>query len=228
MTSVARLALTAMAVVATAHVTSAQAPSDVFNTPDVQKLVSAGTPERNIQLAGHFAAMSNAYLADAARHNEMAKAYAANPAAGVATALARRAARLGEIAAAAATAAHEMARYHERLAGVAAPAAAAGTAGIHLVTATSQPTASPIDHLALSARTPADHHALEAYFAALAKTATADADTHVRMSVAYRSGVRTAKKDPGLQCELLAKLAREAAQEAKAAALLHRQLAQVG
>ena len=228
MKSLSRLALAAVAILASATLAVAQAPSGVFNKLDVQTLVAAGTPEANATLASHFAALADRYTAEAARHKDMAKAYASNGNRGVATNIAPHCARLADIATESATAAREMARYHEQLAGGNAPIAPKNAGAFQSGKGAPEPNAADLHHLAMMARTPADHRSLEEYFTTLAKKNTADAEDHVRMAQAYRAGVRKSLDDPAAHCDRLAKLAREAATEATAAAELHRQLANVG
>ena len=227
MTSLSRCAFAVAAILASATIALAQTPSGVVNTLEVQALVAAGTPEANATLASHFAALADTYTAEAARHKDMAKAYAGNANRGVATNIAPHCARLADIAAESATAAREMASYHRQLAGGAAATAPKQAATLHAGEGAPTPTAMDLHHMAMMARSPADHHALEEYFTTLARQSTADAEAHVAMAKAYRAGVRKGS-DPALHCDRLAKLARDAAREATEAASLHRQLANVG
>ena len=126
MKSLYRLALTAVAVLASAAIVTAQTASGVVNKLEVQKLVAAGTPEANAALADHFTALADSYTADAARHTDMAKAYSANPVRSVATSSSPHCTRLAEIATESATAAREMAAYHQQLAGGNAGTSATG------------------------------------------------------------------------------------------------------
>jgi hypothetical protein len=80
----------------------------------------------------------------------------------------------------------------------------------------------------MTAGTRADDLALEEYFATLAKKNTAEAEDHVAMAKAYRASPRKGTHDPAVHCDRLARLAREPAQEAAAAATLHKQLANIG
>ena len=223
-----RIALAAIAFFWAASFAAAQAPAGVLNKLDVQKLVAAGTPEANVTLARHFTALADGYAAEAARHKDMAAAYAGNPNRSVVTNIAPHCKRLGDLANEEASAAREMAKYHEQLAGGAKANLPKDATAFHAGKGAPEPTGGDLHHLAMMARTPADHHALEEYFTTLAKKNTADAESHVAMAQLYRAGVRKGGGDPAAHCDHLVKLAREAAKEATEAASLHRQLANVG
>jgi hypothetical protein len=121
-----------------------------------------------------------------------------------------------------------MTAYHTRLAGGLAAPIPRGGAQFHGGEGAPEPTAADLHHLAMMARTPADHRSLEEYFTTLAKKHTTAAEEHVQMARAYRASVRKGGGDPAAHCDRLAKLSREAAAEATGAAQLHRQLANVG
>ena len=223
-----RIALAAFALLWATSFVAAQTPSGVLNKLEVQKLVAADTPEANATLARHFAAVADGYAAEAARHKDMAAAYGSNPNRSVATNIASHCKRLGDLATESAGAAREMARYHEQLASGAKATAPKKAAVFHGGKGASEPTAGDLHHLAMMARTAADHHALEEYFMTLAKKNTDDAESHTAMAQLYRAGVRKSVGDPAAHCDRLVKLAREAAKEATEAATLHRQLANIG
>ena len=183
--------------------------------------------EANATLASHFSALADGYAADAVRHKDMAKAYAANANRGVATNIAPHCARLAEISTESAAAARDMAAYHERLAAGVAAAAPSTAGAFHSGKGAPEPNAGDLHHLAMMARTAADHRSLEEYFVTLAKKNTADAESHAGMARTYRAGAYKGSGDPAAHCDRLVKLAREAAKEATEAATLHRQLANV-
>lgn len=223
-----RLALVAVAVVASATLAFAQAPSGLVNKLELQKLIAAGTPESNATLAGHFTALADSYTADAARHKNMAQAYRASSPRSPAIGAAAHCDRLAKLATESAAAAREMATYHERLAGGGSAAAPKDAAKFHAGEGAPAPNAVDMHHLAMTARTPADHRSLEEYFTTLAKKSTADAESHALMAQAYRAGSRKGLNDPAAHCDRLVKLSRDAAKEATEAASLHRQLANIG
>jgi hypothetical protein len=227
MKSFSRFALTAVAILASAAIAAAQAPSGVVNKLEVQKLVAAGTPEANATLAGHFNALADTYTADAARHKGMAQAYRANANRSIVTGAADHCERLAKLATESAATAREMATYHQQLLAGGSATAPKNTGRLHSGEGAPEPNAVDLHHLAMAAGTPADHRSLEEYFTTLANKHLATADDHVRMAQAYRAGVRKGSNDPAAHCDRLAKLSRDAAKEATGAASLHRQLAHV-
>lgn len=218
----------AVAVVGVAAVAAAQTPARLLNRLEVQRLVAADTPAANVALAGHFAALADRYAADAAGHKAMGKAYSANAYRSAVTNASRHCERLASLAAESSGAAREMAKYHRDLAGGAAAVVPKGAAAFQGGKGAPEPTEHDLHHLATTAKTRADHLMLEEYFATLAKTNTTEGEDHVAMAGAYRAGVRNGNYDPAVHCDRLAKLAREAAKEAAAAAALHKQLANIG
>lgn len=223
-----RVVVAAAAIVGTAALAAAQAPSGVLNKLEVQKLVAAETPEASIALAGHFTALADRYTADAARHKAMGQAYKANANKSAATSAADHCARLATFAADSATTARELAKFHQDLAGGKAALVPKGAAALQGGKGAPEPTADELHHLAMMARTRTDHLSLEEYFLTVAKKNTAEAEDYVAVAKAYRAGVRKGTYDPAVGFDRLAKLARDAAKEAAEAASLHKQLANIG
>ena len=223
-----RVACAAIALVGFAAVAAAQAPAGVLNKLEVQKLVAAETPEASLALAAHFTALADRYTADAAKHKAMGQAYKANANRSAVTSAANHCERLAALARESAPVARELANYHLKLAGGESAVLPKGATELHAGKGAPEPTADQLHHLAMAARTRADHLALEEYFATLAKKNTAEADDHVTMAKAYRAGVRKGAYDPAVNCDRLARIAREAAKEATEAATLHQQLADIG
>jgi hypothetical protein len=228
MKSLSRLALAAVAILASAAFASAQTQSGVVNKLEVQRLVASGTPEANATLATHFAELADRYAADAARHKDMAQAYKANSNRSPATGAAAHCDRLAALATESAAEAREMVTYHEQLATGVVATVPRNAAKFDAGKGAPEPTAGDLHHLAMMAMTPAEHRSLEEYFTTLAKKNTADADAHAAIARSYRAGVHKGGGDPADHCDRLAKLAREAAKEATEAASLHRQLANIG
>jgi len=222
------LFVAAVAIVGTAALAAAQAPSGVLNKLEVQKLVAAETAEASVALAGHFAALADRYTADAAKHKAMGQAYKASANRSVATSAADHCARLATLATESATAARELVKYHRDLAGGKAAVVPKGAAALQGGKGAPEPTADQLHQMAMAARTRADHLSLEEYFATLAKKNTAEAEDYVAVAKAYRAGARKGTYDPAVGFDHLAKLARDAAKEAAAAANLHKQLANIG
>jgi hypothetical protein len=223
-----RVLFAAVVLAGAAAVAAAQAPAGVLNKLEVQKLVTADTPEANAALAAHFTALADGYAADAARHKAMGQAYSANANRAAVTNAGKHCERLAALAAESATTAREMAKHHQDLAGGRPAVVPRGGAAFQGGKGAPEPTPDQLHHLAMTAKTRADHLALEEYFATLAKKNTAEAEEHVAMARAYRAGVRKGTYDPAVHCDRLARLTREAAKEATAAANLHKQLATIG
>ena len=228
MKAIYRVAVAAVALVGTAALAAAQAPSGVLNKLEVQKLVAAETPEASVALAAHFTALADRYTADAAKHKAMGQAYKSNANRSAATSAADHCVRLATFATESATAARELVKYHRDLAGGKAAVVPKGAAALQGGRGAPDPTADQLHHLAMMARTRADHLSLEEYFLTVAKKNTAEAEDYVVMAKAYRAGVRKGTYDPAVGFDRLAKLARDAAKEAAEAANLHKQLANVG
>jgi len=223
-----RLTVAAVAIVGTAALAAAQAPSGVLNKLEVQKLVAAETPEASVALAGHFTALADRYTADAAKHKAMGQAYTANANRSAVTSAAAHCERLATFATDSATAARELAKYHRDLAGGKAAVVPKGAAVLQAGKGAPEPTKDQLHQMAMAARTRADHLSLEEYFLTVAKKNTAEAEDYVTLAKAYRVGVRKGTYDPAVGFDRLAKLARDAAKEAAEAANLHKQLANIG
>ena len=228
MKAIYRVAVAAVALVGTAALAAGQAPSGVLNKLEVQKLVAAGTAEASVALAAHFTALADRYTADAAGHKAMGQAYKANANRSAATSAADHCERLATLATESATAARALVTYHRDLAGGKAAALPKGASAFQGGKGAPDPTADQLHHLAMMARTRADHLSLEEYFATLAKKNTAEAEDYAAVAKAYRAGARKGTYDPAVGFDHLAKLARDAAKEAAAAANLHKQLANIG
>jgi hypothetical protein len=204
-------------------VASAQDTSPaLLNALEVQRLVARSAPGDHVQLSAHFTAVADNYAAEAKRHTSMSRGAVGNPSRSLVTSLGAHCKRLAELNTESATALRELAAHHLKLsAGASAPAPAAG-ARFEAGAGARVPTDQELSALAGSAQTPAEHGALEAYFVTLAKRYSADADAHAALAKAYRGG---RFPQVAVHCERAAKLARDAANEANAAAAMHRTLA---
>ena len=219
------LAIGTLAALMFAGTAAAQAPSPILNTFEVQKLVASSAPADNAKLAAHFTALANRYDADAKRHTAMARAFIAAPTRRVpANNAADHCKRLAQLNTDAAKTLRELAMHHETLAAGVPSTAPKGGAKFEGGTGAPEPTDVELSALAARADTPAEHHALEEYFATASKRYTTDASAHVTMAQAYR-GTRIAQAAD--HCERLARQLRDAAKEATAAAAMHKQLAGV-
>ena len=190
--------------------------------------MAAETPEASVALAAHFDALADRYLADAANHKAMGQAYKANANRSAVTSAAAHCDRLAKLASDSAAAARELAKYHRDLAGGKAVVLPKGATALQGGKGAPDPTAEQLHHLAMMARTRADHLSLQEYFATLAKKNTAEAEDYATMAKAYRAGVRKGTYDAAVTFDHLARIARDAAKEAAEAAALHKQLANIG
>ena len=222
-----RILAAAVAVVATAGMVHSQT-SDTVSSLEVKRLVAEGTPAANATLAKHFAALADRYTSEAAAHTAMASAYTGNPNHSLSGNMGVHCKRLADLATTSANTAREMVTYYNNLAAGAAAEAPKGSGPFNAGAGAPAPTTEELKRLAASARTPADHRALEEYFLTLAKRDTADAKEHAATANTFRvSGPRRGAEFAATHCDNLAKLARDAAKEADAAASMHRQLANV-
>lgn len=223
-----RVAVAAVAIVGSAALAAAQAPSGVLNKLEVQKLVAAETAEASVALAAHFDALAARYLADAAKHKAMGQAYKANANRSAVTSAAGHCERLAKLGSDSAAAAGELATYHRELAAGKAAVLPKGAAALQGGKGAPDPTAEQLHHLAMMTRARADHLSLQEYFATLAKKNTAEAEDYTTMAKAYRAGARKGPYDAAVTFDRLAKIARDAAKEAAEAAAVHQQLATIG
>jgi len=209
-----RVVVAAVAIVGTAALAAAQTPSGVLNKLEVQKLVAAETPEASVALAAHFDALADRYLADAANHKAMGQAYKANANRSAVTSAADHCDRLAKLANDSAAAARELAKYHRDLSGGKAAVLPKGAAALQGGKGAPDPTGEQLHHLAMMARTRADHLSLQEYFATLAKKNTAEAEDYTTMAKAYRAGAHKGTYDAAVTFDRLARIARDAAKEA--------------
>ena len=165
------LTFAALALLAFTTGASAQdkAPVRPLNAAEVQQLVAHNGPADHARLSTHFAALADRYEAQAKLHASMSRAPVGNPSRNLAVGVNAHCKRLAELNTEAASVVRELQGHHMSLAtgqpSVAPAAGAAFEAGAGATAATAQDLAK----LAETARTPADHKALQTYFAALAK-----------------------------------------------------------
>lgn len=223
-----RILIAAAAVLMVAGPATAQNSLGLLNSFEVKRLVTAGTPEANATLAKHFGALADRYAAEAASHKAMAGAYVGNPNHPFGGSMSIHCRKLAEVATESANTAREMVTYHNNLAAGVAAEAPKGAAAFDAGAGAPAPTTEELKRLAASAGTPADHRALEEYYLTLAKQHTASAKEHATMANSYRVSGQRNPEYAATHCDRLAKLAREAAAEATAAANQHHQLANIG
>jgi hypothetical protein len=220
-----RLSVVAAALLAFAGTATAQdKSSSLLNTLEVRQLVARAEPADNARLSAHFLALANRYTAEAKRHLSMSQSFVGNPSRNLGTGLSVHCKRLAELNTESATTVRELAAYHEKLAAGAPATPPRDGARFQGGAGASEPTEKELNALAAKAGTPAEHHALEEYFLTLAKRYTTAADEHVTLAATFR-GTKIAQASA--IHDHLARLARDSAKEATAAAEMHKQLANV-
>jgi hypothetical protein len=221
--------LAAAVVSAIAGTATAQTRSGVLNTLHVQRLVATDTPASHAALSRHFIALADVYAAKAARYNGMASVASGNPNRTAPVTTSARRVRQAEEMTTLWHAARAMAAYHQLLSVGASPTAPAHRSALDGGFGARVPTAAELAEFAASARTTADHRALEEYFRLVADRSALDAQDHAAMANGFRaSGQRRGSELAAMHCDRLGKLSRAAAKDASAAAAHHRQLASIG
>jgi hypothetical protein len=199
-----------------------QKTSPLLNNVAVRELVTRGEPADHARLGAHFTALEHRYAAEVKRHTTMAKSFGGNPNRSIGAGMTIHCQRLAELNTQSAATLRELTAYHEKLASGAPATAPAAGARFEGGAGAPAPTDQELSVLAAKATTPADHRALDEYFATLAKRYAADAEAHTTLALTYR-GTRIAQA--AVHHERLAMLTRDEAKEATAAAEMHRQLA---
>ena len=220
-----RLVVVAAALLAFAGTVTAQdKPNSLLNTLEVRQLVARAEPADNARLSAHFSALADRYTAEARRHLSMSQSFVGNPSRNLGTGMSVHCKRLAELNTESATTVRELAAYHEKLAAGAPATPPRDGARFQGGAGAPEPTEKELNALATKAGTPAEHHALEEYFLTLAKRYTTAADEHVTLAATFR-GTKIAQASA--IHDHLARLARDSAKEATAAAEMHKQLANV-
>ena len=217
-----RFCLTAAVVIVASSATMVLAQgrsSPVLNSIEVQMLVKNDQPADNAKLSAHFAALAEQYDLDARRHENMARAFIASPTRRTpANTAADHCKRLAQLNTESAKILRELAAFHEARAAGKTASIPKGAGPFHSGAGALTPADDELTALAAKAATPADHKALQEYFANTAKRYRADRAQHLTMAQAY-SGTRIAQAAD--HCNRLANLARDEAAEAEAAAKAH-------
>jgi hypothetical protein len=210
-----------LAFAALAGSAAAQQTSPILNTVEVQALDENATPENHGRLSAHFAALGDRYDVEARRHASMARTGNPNRAG---AGMNEHCRRLSALNAESAATLRELATHHQALAGGSASVAPYGGERFEKGEGAPDPTAAELDPLARAANTRAEHRGLQEYLLTLATRYTAEANEHndfARRYVGTRIAWGTARH------ERLRDIAREAAREAEAAALMHGQMADI-
>jgi len=220
------LSIVAVAILTFAGGVNAQEKSSgLLNSLEVQQLVKRAEPGDNARLAAHFTALADRYTAEAKRHTSMAQSFVGNPSRNLGTGMSAHCKQLADLNTKSATELRDLATYHEKLASGATATPPAGGARFEGGAGAPAPTDQELNAMAAKASTPAEHRAFEEYFLTLAKRYTADATAHAATASTYR-GTKIAQA--AVHCDNLVRLFRDAAKEANAAAVMHKQLAGIG
>ena len=213
-----------LALVAIATGAAAQDRAALLTSIEVRELVARAEPNDHARLRDHFAALADRYAVDAQRHKALAQ-LTGNPNHPVTPAVHQ--VRLADAATQSATTLRAMSEHHGRLAAGLPSQAPVNSARFENGEGAPAPSDAQLRELSDGARTPADHKALEEYFAGLAEKYTKDALRHDAMAQSYRGHAndRTGSFAAwAVHCEGLAKSPRESANKARAAATEHSNL----
>lgn len=197
--------------------------SPILNIIEVQKLVASDVPADHARLAAHFTALADQSEGEAKRHQAMSNGFGINPVRQLGANMRPHCNRLAELNREAAKTLGEMAAHHTKLAAglpsIAPPKGSLYQSG----KGARVPTEGELRDLAAKARTAADHRALMEYFSETARQHTATGQEHVQMAQAYRGSTRFGWA--ASHCDRMVTLSRDAAKEATAAAVMHKDLA---
>ena len=218
------LAAFVMGAFALSAANTAAQTSPILNIIEVQKLVASETPADSARLASHFTALADQSAGEAKRHEAMARSFGGNPSRQIGTNMTAHCNRLAGLNTQAATTLRELAAHHSKLAAGASSTVSPKAVPYQSGKGARVPSDKELSDLAAKAATRADHRALMEYFQTTAKRHAAAANEYTRLELTYR-GTRIAAA--GLNATHLARLAREAENEANAAAKMHEDLAGV-
>ena len=174
-------------------------------------------------------ALADKFAADAARYDAFASVSWGNPNHPVMVGTDTRRLRQAEAAMVLSEDARAMAAYHQFLSMGMSAAPPTNRAMFDGGFGARALTASEVSRAIAAARTAADHFTLEEYFRMQATRSSADANEHAVMANRLRvSGQRRGSEFAVMHCERLANEARKAATQARVAAALQHQLANLG
>lgn len=221
----ASAATVTVAVLVTSSGIAAQGESSgILNKVEVQQLVTRAEPADHARLSGHFAALADRYSAEATRHESMARSFVGNPRVSFGSSMSVHCKQLAGLNTESASTARDLAAYHSKLAGGMPASRPADASQFEAGKGAPEPTGNELNALAAKANTRTEHRALMEYFSTLVKRYTSEASNHVALAQAYR-GTRLATA--AVHHDMLARLARDAARQATAAAAMHKDLAAV-
>ena len=221
------IALAAVMFAAVTTGASAQDRSALLTSIDVKRLVANDRPADHARLSDHFVALADKYTNDARRDRQIARIMTGNPNHPPAVPPGVRWTRLADSAEATAVTLRELSAHHDRLAAGRRSDAPPNSARFEAGYGAPAPTEAYVQELASNARTRADHLSLADHFTAVAETQTNNARKQAAAAQASRGAVsRTGSGTPASHYDLMAERYRDKANEARAEAAKHRQLAQ--
>ena len=198
--------------------------SPILNIIEVQKLVASETPSDHARLAAHFSALADQSASEAKQHDRMSNAFGGNPSRQLGASMSVHCNQLAKLNREAAVTLGELAAHHNKIAGGLPSTLPPNAAAYQSGKGARVPSGTDLRDLAAKASTAADHRALMEYFNETAKRHTVTGDEHVRMAQSYRG---TKIGSAAAHCDRMVTLSRDAAKEATAAALMHKDLAGV-
>ena len=213
---------TAALLIAVAPLAAQDRVNGILNSVEVRQLVARAEPAADARLAGHLRGRADRYTAEEKREASMSQSFMANPGRNLGTGMSTHCKRLADLNSKFATTTRELAAFYEKLAAGAAATLPHDSSRFQAGAGAPEPTVAELKAMAATASTPAEHRALAEYFQTLAKRYTATADEHATFAQTYR-GTKIAHAST--IHDHLARLARDSAKEATAAAEMHRQLA---
>jgi hypothetical protein len=163
-----------------------QNSSAILKTLKVRQLVTRGEPADHARLSAHYSALADQYAAEARRHTLMSESFVGNPSRNFGSGMSAHSKRLADLNTQEATTLRELAAYHNDLAGGKPATLPADAARFQSRAGAPAPTDKVLAEFAAMARTPAERHSLEEYFATLVLKYTADAKEHAAFAVALR------------------------------------------
>jgi hypothetical protein len=222
-----RIALAALMSAAVTTGASAQDRSALLPSIEVKRLAANDRPADHARLRDHFAALADKYTNDARRDRQIARVMIGNPNHPPAVSPGSRWMRLPDSAEASAVILRDLSAHHDRLAAGRRSDAPPNSARFEAGYGAPAPSASYVHELASGARTRADHLSLADYFTAVAETETNKARKQAAAAQAYRGPIsRAGSGTPASHYDLMAERFRDKANQARAEAAKHRQLAQ--
>lgn len=222
-----RIALAALMFAALTSGSSAQDRTALLPSIEVRRLAANDRPADHARLRDHFAALADKSTNDARRDRQIARIMIGNPNHPPAVSPGVRWLKLADAADASAATLRELSAHHDRIAAGSHSDAPPNSARFEAGYGAPAPSESYVHVLASSARTRADHLSLADYFTAVADTETNKARKQAAAAQAYRGPIgRTGSGAPASHYDLMAERFRDKANQARAEAAKHRELAQ--